>query len=717
MSIKALCVTVLVFTVLIVGANYYAVRNAAQSLPECRKCDCTVKLVSVMGKPNVKEPSCSVVFTIRAGPRTGELAKLSLTRAKEEIPIGDYACAWTVFCDNTHLSHVLCSGLDVEQVSVNPQTQCGFQCLPRQLLYNCPHWVRPTPNPTPRKRGSPSQAGSLWPQFFDATTPNTSILSGFLPVRFIATATDDEATKAIITGSTRWRPIQAEAGIEGGMLMVVTGAAEARSFCTGDSLRLAGPGTVSLPSCHVNLSGSWWGAYARRGSDSDSEPVAVSLNLREVADALGGELTTSDGIFNIVSASESNSGLELQAARTVAGRQQKIILHGRITKGEIVFDGTEQPLSGDKTHRLQGVLKRLYIADNALPPAAVNQPYSFTLVSVSPNDKAVRFRLSNPIPKQPDQITWTTAADSLRGRNGERFTYLCPANGTLNRSLYRGNAYTDDSSICTAAVNSHVINQQAGGVVTIQIQPGPSPDTGRFVIVTGEPRAVEPQGGERGRLPKGLSFDSQSGTFSGTPTELGSFEISVVAEDGGGNVFEQPLTLVVKKMVVTNGLLLDGFVGQPYAATLKVAGGQPPYRFSGTPPQGLQLDPITGELSGRPSSPGSYSSFEVTVRDSQNISESQKLRLSVRRTTILTSHFLPDARVGVPYRMQFQAVGNVTPISWVFGRADASSIGLALNAGTGELAGTPTKAGNIFIDVRAEGGSSVPARRFALTIK
>ena len=105
------------------------------------------------------------------------------------------------------------------------------------------------------------------------------------------------------------------------------------------------------------------------------------------------------------------------------------------------------------------------------------------------------------------------------------------------------------------------------------------------------------------------------------------------------------------------------------------------------------------------------------MRDSQNNSESQNVRLSVRGTTILNSHFLPDAKVGVPYRMQFQAVGNLTPINWVFGRADASSIGLALNEKTGELSGTPTKAGNFFIEVRAEGGSSVPSRKFALTIK
>lgn len=49
MNTKALCVAVLVFTILIFGANHYAAQQAAQSLPECRKCDCKVRLVSVMG--------------------------------------------------------------------------------------------------------------------------------------------------------------------------------------------------------------------------------------------------------------------------------------------------------------------------------------------------------------------------------------------------------------------------------------------------------------------------------------------------------------------------------------------------------------------------------------------------------------------------------------------------------------------------------------------
>ena len=69
-------------------------------------------------------------------------------------------------------------------------------------------------------------------------------------------------------------------------------------------------------------------------------------------------------------------------------------------------------------------------------------------------------------------ITWATQADSLRGRNGQQFTYLCPAQGNISGRLWGTDVYTDDSSICTAAVHAGLITPVGGGVVTIQIRPG-----------------------------------------------------------------------------------------------------------------------------------------------------------------------------------------------------------------------------------------------------
>lgn len=74
-------------------------------------------------------------------------------------------------------------------------------------------------------------------------------------------------------------------------------------------------------------------------------------------------------------------------------------------------------------------------------------------------------------------INWGTQADSLRGRNGQQFTFVCPAQGTLGR-LWGTDVYTDDSSICTAAVHAGLITTLRGGTVTIQVRPGASSYSG-----------------------------------------------------------------------------------------------------------------------------------------------------------------------------------------------------------------------------------------------
>lgn len=739
MKTKLLCITMLIFTVLIFGGNHYAARNELRR-DFCEACDCTVSLGANSAAKGTQEPSCTIFFklVVSQSGRSWETENKIRREIQDEPdePQHFEMCKFKIFCDPGREAHIECGGGGVG-VAVKPGKLGLGRCVSNKAKgwFDLPieSWARPVR----KKKGSgPTPPNGTTPaMFFASTNISTSLLSALMPAKYIGEAPDNGEVKEIVTGSTGWRLIEGEAGIENGMLMVANGETEARSFCTGDNFRLVGPNAITLPICQPDVSGHWEGAYARPLTKGTRATVNVSLNLRRQSNSLRGELTTPDGTFNIVEGSQydaqyGGSNINLQAERTVAGTKETIKLNGSLTKGDIVFRGSEQAPAGKVTYGLTGFFRRLYIVDSALPIGILNQAYSFTLTADPLYSDSATFRLATPAITKPEQITWNAYAKELRGRNGERFTYGCPpANPSINPVVYGTDVYTDDSSICTAAVHSGLITRQAGGVVTIQIKPDAGSYTastrngvssrsygahkGSYVFVS-----RESNGGERGRLPKGLSFDSQSGTFSGTPTELGSFDISVVADDGAGNVFEQPLTLTVKKLVVTNRLLPDGFVGQPYAATLKVAGGQPPYRFSGSMPKGLQLDPITGEVSGKPSSPGSSDSFEVTIHDSQNNSESQKVSLSVRGATILNSHFLPDAKVGVPYRTQFQTVGNLTPINyWGFGRHDASSIGLALNERTGELSGTPTRAGDFFIEVTAEVGSSVASRNFALTIK
>ena len=66
---------------------------------------------------------------------------------------------------------------------------------------------------------------------------------------------------------------------------------------------------------------------------------------------------------------------------------------------------------------------------------------------------------------------WQRTAEEHRYSNGQRYTYDCPPGGTF-LPVWGTRVYTDDSSVCTAAVHRGVITREDGGTVTIEIHPG-----------------------------------------------------------------------------------------------------------------------------------------------------------------------------------------------------------------------------------------------------
>lgn len=74
-------------------------------------------------------------------------------------------------------------------------------------------------------------------------------------------------------------------------------------------------------------------------------------------------------------------------------------------------------------------------------------------------------------PMPPPNPGWTTTATAHRGHNGRIVRFHCPANGRLG-SVWGTGLYTDDSSVCTAAVHAGVITRARGGAVRIEIRPG-----------------------------------------------------------------------------------------------------------------------------------------------------------------------------------------------------------------------------------------------------
>ncbi len=76
----------------------------------------------------------------------------------------------------------------------------------------------------------------------------------------------------------------------------------------------------------------------------------------------------------------------------------------------------------------------------------------------------------DPYARRPNTgDAWSWHAMDYRDRAPSSFEHRCPPNGTLSNSVWGTMIYTDDSSICTAAVHSGVITREAGGTVRVYV--------------------------------------------------------------------------------------------------------------------------------------------------------------------------------------------------------------------------------------------------------
>ena len=132
---------------------------------------------------------------------------------------------------------------------------------------------------------------------------------------------------------------------------------------------------------------------------------------------------------------------------------------------------------------------------------------------------------------------------------------------------------------------------------------------GSFTITTtGTPT---PSITESGSL-DGLTLSG--GVLSGVPSALGTFPITITADDGVGVAATQSFELIVTDFIVATTSLPAGTRGTPYSATLASAGltGVVEWKKVGTLPKGLKLS-STGVLSGTPSTKLAAGNYTVSV--------------------------------------------------------------------------------------------------------
>lgn len=213
-----------------------------------------------------------------------------------------------------------------------------------------------------------------------------------------------------------------------------------------------------------------------------------------------------------------------------------------------------------------------------------------------------------------------------------------------------------------------------------------------------------------GGIPSGLILNPSTGVLSGASQVKGSFTFTVQAVDKGNSAVTKDFSLTVKPpalAITTEPPLFSGTVGSSYSQPFTASGGTPPYRWSLLSGQigGLTLDPNTGNLTGTPSTTGSFS-LVVQIADSagERASKSYVLLVNPRTISITTASTLPKGTVGMPYSQALAVNSGTPPFTWAI---TAGWIpGLKLDPATGILGQTPTEAGpfSFVVEVRDSAG-------------
>ena len=197
-------------------------------------------------------------------------------------------------------------------------------------------------------------------------------------------------------------------------------------------------------------------------------------------------------------------------------------------------------------------------------------------------------------------------------------------------------------------------------------------------------------------LPAGLLLNASSGEITGTPTELVTLvPFTITGENATGST-DAMVTITVNPQAPTAITYPNStpayLLGDLIAPNLPIVTGGTPTLFEVSPalPAGLDIDALTGEISGTPSALVTASPHLVTASNATG-SVDTTITITVNPQAPTGLSYLVDAPIYVVGTTITPNTATVTGDLISFSVLPTLPLGLALDGSTGAITGTPTE--------------------------
>ncbi|WP_049391126.1 putative Ig domain-containing protein, partial [Staphylococcus epidermidis] len=302
--------------------------------------------------------------------------------------------------------------------------------------------------------------------------------------------------------------------------------------------------------------------------------------------------------------------------------------------------------------------------------------------------------VTNKVDGLPNGVTFDEATNTISGTPSEVGSYTVTVTTTDESGNATETTFTIDVEDTTKPTVESVADQTQE--VNTEITP---------ITIESEDNSGQAVTNKVEGLPAGMTFDETTNTISGTPSEVGSYTVTVTTTDESGNETETTFTIDVED---TTKPTVESIANQTQEVNTEIT----PIKIEATDnsgqavtnkvdglPNGVTFDETTNTISGTPSEVGSYDIKVTTTDESGNATETT-FTINVEDTTKPTVESVADQTQEINTEIEpikIEARDNSGQA--VTNKVDGLPDGVTFDEATNTISGTPSEVGSYDITV------------------